>query len=238
MSLTNRKTIIFPPLLNGCRYVVSRPTGEKFDYLFHVYTFLSVSDMDLNLVKYHQNKVIICSLDEMYKHVGLADLPQEVKKIELNNLITRVMERKLHVVSDDQIKMVSYITSVTITDESIIIVLNYEIIEFLIWQQNYWGRNNLNKVDFGAPHFFQSVYSEVIYNQIITTSSPELKYTVEEFRILVWAHAVSYSEIHKLRQKVVKPIENDINKYTDYKIKFEFKKSGNKITHIVLKIDR
>lgn len=230
MALTNRKITLYPPLnKNGSRYIVARPKGMLNDYHLHFFILTSITPEDQKLIIRQQQKNVVLPLNTLYNMLNWQQINCEK---ELENLVERLMERKLYIVEKEQKHCWNFFATINYDNESIKFTINWKIIEYMLWLQDYWGKKNYSRIDFAATHQFLSVYSEIIYNRIINSADNQLLITVDDFKQLVWAIAPSYSDIRNLKQKVITPILNDINKFTNYTLALSQHYQGRTTTHL------
>lgn len=226
MALTNRKSIIYPPLENGERYIVARPKSQENDYRLHIkilFEFTAQLPKDNSLTNFKIPRHELVNLLAW----------QNDSIIELDALIERLIERKLYVVKSNGQDCYSFFSHLSYDESDFILTINPLIYPFLRWQLNYWGLSNYARIDFAATHLFSSVYSEIMYNKIITTSECEFTISVDDFRDMVWATAPSYSDIRNLKKKVIQPILKDINEFTQYQLSVGQVNLVRRATHLV-----
>lgn len=233
MALTNRKTIIYPPLSDGSRYVVARPKGKITDYRLHVQLLFKVAEQSSEFFTLSPMAMTFSFLrTELYQLLDW-DLQNLDLKEELEALIERLMERKLYQIKATGQQCSNFFAEIEYDDLCVNLVINPQIIHFLQWQLNYWGRDNFARINFAATHLFTSVYSEIMYNKIIKTRANSFTLTIDDFRALVWANASSYSDIRNLKKKVLVPIINDINSFTEFELSVSQLTQVRRATHLV-----
>lgn len=233
MALTNRKTTIYSPLPDGRRYVLIRPKGPLNDYHLHLFILESFIPEDHKLVTQRRSKLITINLPEVLQMIKPEQPETNASDSELDKLIDRLLERKLCLLNKDSTKYINFFESIEVGKSGVKFLINYQIIDFLLWVQNYWGKDNLARVNFSATHSFTSVYSEIIYNKIITTPTNYFEITVDDFRYELLATAPSYTDIRNLKQKVISPIIRDINKFTEYTLTVKQRYQGKVTTYLL-----
>ena len=233
MALTHRKTIIYPPLNDGSRYVVARPKGKITDYRLHVQLLFKVATQMSNFPAGSAEALTVSFLrTELYQLLNW-DLQNPNLQEELEALIERLMERKLYQIKPNGQQCSNFFAEIEYDDLSVNLAINPQIIHFLHWQLDYWGRENFTKINFAATHLFTSVYSEIMYNKIINSHENSLTLTIDDFRELVWANAPSYGDIRNLKKKVLQPIINDINNFTEFELSVSQLTQIRRATHLV-----
>ena len=84
----------------------------------------------------------------------------------------------------------------------------------------------------------RSSYGIRLYELCLQWLGDEREFEVEEFKQMFGLGKKYIDRIDRLKDKVIKPALQDINKYSDIQVKFGQRKSGRKVTHFQFAISR
>lgn len=83
----------------------------------------------------------------------------------------------------------------------------------------------------------RSSYGIRLYELCLQWLGDEREFSVEEFKVMFGLEN-KYARLDKLKEKVIKPALDDINKHSDIRVSFGQRKAGRKVTHFQFRITR
>ena len=184
------------------------------------------------LLKNNKQTEFIFSISDLKKSAGI----NATNNKELKEDLTKLKRVDVEVMKNggEDWSIFNLLSEATKEGDQLLIELPRTIRKALIENSYY------TTLDLLTLKNFTSKYAVIIYEMALRYKGKEIPFlTLEEFKQLTGTKEVkSYNNFGLLKNKVITPALTEINEKTEYKIDYDLKRSGRKVTGIKFKLEK
>ena len=154
----------------------------------------------------------------------------------IKEIMTNIASKHITISLNDGRTLITHWFSSAIIDnmnDNITITFDNNITPYLFSLHSFYTQYSLEYV---LP--MKSKYGIRLFEYLTSIKSKSLKQTISIDELRERIDCYKYPNFKDFRVKVIEPAMNDINMFSDLRIKFEYMKTGRKITHIEFTILR